>query len=74
MQGLSRLAEREVSLMPFYNFLSSVLSYIFTFILYLFIFGVIRLSYLDIRKMNRFENESVNVSGAASASLRPLHN
>ena len=59
--------------MPFYNFLSSVLSYIFTFIIYLFIFGVIRLIYLDIRKMNRFENESVNVSGAATASLRPLH-
>ncbi len=58
--------------MTFYNFLSSILSYVFTFVIYLFIFGIIRLIYLDVKKMSRFENDSVNVSGVATASLRTL--
>ncbi|MBE5039540.1 FHA domain-containing protein [Ructibacterium gallinarum] len=57
--------------MTFYNFLSSILSYVFTFIIYLFIFGVIRLIYLDVKKMSRFENNSV--SGVETASLKTLH-
>lgn len=60
--------------MTFYNFLSSILSYVFTLIIYLFIFGVIRLIYLDVKKMSRFESEEVNVSGIETASLKPLHN
>ena len=59
--------------MTFYNFLSSIFSYIFTLIIYLFIFGVIRLIYLDVKKMSRFENESVNVSGLQTASLKTVH-
>ena len=58
--------------MTFYNFLSSILSYVFTFIIYLFIFGVIRLIYLDVKKMSRFENN--NVSGVETASLKTIHN
>ncbi len=58
--------------MTFYNFLSSILSYVFTVIIYLFIFGVIRLIYLDVKKMSRFESDQVNVSGVATASLRTL--
>lgn len=59
--------------MTFYNLLSSIFSYIFTVIIYLFIFGVIRLIYLDVKKMSRFENRSVNVSGLETASLKTLH-
>ena len=59
--------------MTFYNFLSSIFSYIFTVIIYLFIFGVIRLIYLDVKKMSRFESENVNVSGVETASLKTLH-
>lgn len=59
--------------MTFYNYLSTIFSYIFTLIIYLFIFGVIRLIYLDVKKMSRFENESVNVSGMETASLKTLH-
>ena len=58
--------------MTFYNFISSTLSYVFTVIIYLFIFGVIRLIYLDVKKMSRFESDRVNVSGVATASLRTL--
>ncbi len=58
--------------MTFYNLLSTVLSYVFTVIIYLFIFGVIRLIYLDVKKMSRFESDRVNVSGVATASLRTL--
>ena len=46
-----------------------MLSYVFTFIIYLFIFAVIRLIYLDVKKMSRFENNQVN--NAACASLKP---
>lgn len=60
--------------MTFYNFLSSILSYVFTLIIYLFIFGVIRLIYLDVKKMSRFENDNVNVSGVETASLKTVHN
>lgn len=56
--------------MTFYNFLSSVLSYVFTFIIYLFIFSVIRLIYLDVKKMSRFENN--NVEDEVCASLKPI--
>lgn len=56
--------------MTFYNFLSSILSYVFTFIIYLFIFSVIRLIYLDVKKMNRFETN--NVDDVACASLKPV--
>lgn len=56
--------------MTFYNFLSTILSYIFTFVIYLFIFSVIRLIYLDVKKMSRFESESA--SDAECASLKPV--
>lgn len=65
---------QEVSGLAFYNFLSSILSYVFTLIIYLFIFGVIRLIYLDVKKMNRFENQNVNVSGVETASLKTVRN
>lgn len=58
--------------MTFYNFLSSVLSYVFTLIIYLFIFGIIRLIYLDVKKMRRFEDDRVNVSGVETASLKTV--
>ncbi len=58
--------------MTFYNLLSSIFSYFFTIIIYLFIFGVIRLIYLDVKKMSRFEDESVNVSGLETAALRTM--
>ena len=58
--------------MTFYNFLSTIFSYIFTLIIYLFIFGVIRLIYLDVKKMSRFESENVNVSGLETASLKTV--
>lgn len=56
--------------MTIYNFLSSILSYVFTFIIYLFIFSVIRLIYLDVKKMSRFEKN--NTEDAACASLKPV--
>ena len=58
--------------MTFYNLLSSIFSYIFTLIIYLFIFGVIRLIYLDVKKMSRFDDERVNVSGLETASLKTI--
>ena len=39
--------------MTVYSLLSSLLSYVFTTIIYLFIFGVICLIYMDIKKMNK---------------------
>ena len=56
--------------MTFYNFLSSIFRYIFTFIIYLFIFSVIRLIYLDVKKMSRFEGN--NITDAEYASLKPV--
>lgn len=58
--------------MTFYNLLSSIFSYIFTFIIYLFIFGVIRLIYLDVKKMSRFESDSVNANGVETAGLKTI--
>ncbi len=52
--------------MTFYSFLSSIFSYVFTFIIYLFIFSVIRLIYLDVKKMSRFANNSATDSQCAS--------
>lgn len=63
---------QEADIVTFYNFLSSIFSYIFTLIIYLFIFGIIRLIYLDVKKMSRFENEDVNVSGVETASLKTV--
>lgn len=60
----------EVITLTFYNFLSSILSYVFTVIIYLFIFSVIRLIYLDVKKMSRFEDNSAN--DAECASLKPV--
>ena len=54
--------------MTFYNFLSSILSFVFTFIIYLFIFSVIRLIYLDVKKMSRFEGN--NAADSQCASLK----
>ena len=39
--------------MSLYSLISSLLSYVFTTIIYLFIFSVIALIYMDIKKMNR---------------------
>ncbi len=58
--------------MTFFNLLSSIFSYIFTLIIYFFIFNVIRLIYLDVKKMSRFEDESVNVSGLETAALKTI--
>lgn len=44
--------------MSLYSLISSVLSYVFTTIIYLFIFSVIALIYADIHKMNRDEDSS----------------
>ena len=43
--------------MSVYSLFSSILSYVFTTIIYLFIFGVIALIYMDIKKTNRGEEE-----------------
>ncbi len=56
--------------MTFFSFLSTILSYVFTVIIYLFIFSVIRLIYLDVKKMSRFEDNSA--SDATTASLKPV--
>lgn len=42
--------------MSVYSLFSSILSYVFTTIIYLFIFGVIALIYMDIKKTNRGED------------------
>ena len=44
--------------MSVFSVISSVLSYVFTTIIYLFIFSVIALIYMDIKKMSKKENES----------------
>lgn len=41
-----------------YELISSILSYVFTTIIYLFIFAVVALVYLDIKKMNTKERDS----------------
>lgn len=56
--------------MTVYSFVSTVLSYVFTVIIYLFIFWVMRLIYMDVKKMSRFEGE--NSADAPCASLKPL--
>ncbi len=56
--------------MTIYNFISTILSYVFTVIIYMFIFAVIRLIYMDVKKMSRFANEDNN--SAITASLRTL--
>lgn len=43
--------------MSVYSLVSSMLSYVFTTIIYLFIFSVIALIYMDIKKANRGEQE-----------------
>ncbi len=43
--------------MSIYSLVSSLLSYVFTTIIYLFIFGVIALIYMDIKRTNRGEEE-----------------
>ena len=43
--------------MSIYSLISTILSYVFTVIIYLFIFSVIALIYLDIKKANRGEQE-----------------
>ncbi len=56
--------------MTIYSFISTVLSYVFTVIIYVFIIFVIRLIYLDVKKMSRFENNSI--ADEACAGLRPI--
>lgn len=58
--------------MTVYSFISTILSYVFTVIIYLFIFAVMRLIYMDVKKMSRFENDTVNVSQTPNASLKPV--
>ena len=48
--------------MSIYSLVSSLLSYVFTTIIYLFIFGVIALIYMDIKKTNRGEEEIDDLS------------
>lgn len=45
--------------MTIYSFISTILSYVFTVIIYVFIIFVIRLIYLDVKKMSRFEDNSI---------------
>ena len=56
--------------MTIYSFISTILSYVFTVIIYVFIIFVIRLIYLDVKKMSRFEDRSIE--DEACASLRPI--
>lgn len=56
--------------MTIFGFISTVLSYVFTVIIYLFIVFVIRLIYLDVKKMSRFENNSID--DMACACLKPV--
>lgn len=49
--------------MSLYSLISSLLSYVFTTIIYLFIFSVISLIYMDIKKMNRGETNSASEDG-----------
>lgn len=56
--------------MTIYSFISTILSYVFTVIIYVFIIFVIRLIYLDVNKMSRFEDTSIE--DEACASLRPI--
>ena len=55
--------------MTIYSFISTILSYVFTVIIYVFILFVIRLIYLDVKKMSRFETSGIE--DEACASLRP---
>jgi len=43
----------------FYAFLSNIFKYIFIIIIYLFIFGIMRMIYLDIKKTNVFRPKGV---------------
>lgn len=52
------------------GFISTILSYVFTVIIYVFILFVIRLIYLDVKKMSRFEDNSID--DTACASLRTV--
>ncbi len=56
--------------MTVYSFISTILSYVFTVIIYVFIIFVIRLIYMDVKKMSRFEDNSI--ADEACASLRPV--
>ncbi len=47
--------------MSIYSLVSSLLSYVFTTIIYLFIFGVIALIYMDIKKTNRGEEDVLDI-------------
>ena len=64
--------------MSLYSLISSLLSYVFTTIIYLFIFSVIALIYMDIKKMNRSGDENGDeypdeeTAEEASAVLRTL--
>lgn len=46
--------------MTVYSLVSSLLSYVFTTIIYLFIFSVIGLIYMDIKKMNKGESAAAS--------------
>ncbi len=50
--------------MTVYSLISSLLSYVFTTIIYLFIFSVICLIYMDIKKMNKSEKTEKAGDGA----------
>lgn len=63
--------------MSLYSLISSLLSYVFTTIIYLFIFSVIALIYWDIKKMNKGETSTDDENGEYaeaenSAILRTL--
>lgn len=57
--------------MTLYSLISSGLSYVFTTIIYLFIFSVIRLIYMDIRKTNGTENKKAEAERSAEKSYSP---
>lgn len=55
--------------MSVYSLVSSFLSYVFTTIIYLFIFSVIALIYMDIKKMNKGEESDVEEMESAEKKI-----
>ncbi len=57
--------------MSVYSMISSLLSYVFTTIIYLFIFSVIALIYMDIKKVSQKERKKKNKEAEISAEPLP---
>lgn len=55
--------------MSVYTMISSLLSYVFTTIIYLFIFSVIGLIYMDIKRMGKNERSKKNTVSSAKGDI-----